>query len=167
MKPKGAAKSGPGAAAGLPQSLSVSEFCERSGFSQPWLYRLAKRGHFPESQGGVYPFRESVQGLLEYLRGTKTRLSQLRERKLRAEIAIQAVKLKGLHGRYISRAKAGRDLESCDRTQRRILEPILTKQWPAQATGKTQIELIELGQATTDRICGEFRNPKPHQYEGK
>jgi hypothetical protein len=138
----------------------VAELCGVSGFDQSWLHRLAKRGYFPESWEGEYPFRESVRGLLGYLRETKSRLSQLRERKLKAEIAIQAVKLKELRARYVPRTKAARDLEETNRMQRRILEPILTKAWPAEAVGKTQIGLIELGRATTDRICGEFRKRK-------
>jgi hypothetical protein len=101
--------------------------------------------------------------LLDYLRETKSRLSQLRERKLKAEIAIQAVKLKELRARYVPRTKAARNLEDTNQMQRRILEPILTKAWPAEAVGKTQIELIELGRATTDRICGEFRKRKDHE----
>ena len=104
-----------------------------------------------------------MRGLLDYLRETKSRLSQLRERKLKAEIAIQAVNLKELRARYVPRTKAARDLEETDRMQRRILEPILTKAWPAEAVGKTQTGLLELGRAMTDRICGEFRNRKDHE----
>ena len=136
--------------------ISVDDLCELAGVQKTLLRRLEKTGKIPNETPGGYALLPALSAIIHHCREAKTRLAELKEKKLENEAMLKEIELGELRGLYFDKAKVQAALETIGRTEVRLLQRALETELPMKAVGVSEAEFAAAGQRLADQLCQYF-----------
>jgi len=136
--------------------ISIDKLCELAGVKKSLLRRLEKTGNMPKQASGGYPLLPALAAVFRHFRGVKTRLAELKEKKLEKEAILKEIELGELRGLFLDRAKINATCRVTCRAQVRLLQRALETELPMKVAGLDQAQLEAAGKRLVDQICQYF-----------
>jgi hypothetical protein len=145
--------------------ISLDDLCEFAGVQKTLLRRLEKTGKIPKKTPSGYAHLPALAAIIHHFREAKTRLSELKERKLENEAMLKEIELGELRGLFFDKAKLAAVLKATGRAEVGIFQRALETELPMKAVGLSEAEFVPAGKRLVDQLCRYFED-QTSQWRG-